>query len=30
MTTQTPPRYPGQDERRSSKHSQRKTNPDRR
>ena len=30
MTTQTPPRYPGQDDHRKSKRSQRKTNPDRR
>jgi hypothetical protein len=30
MTTQTPPRYPGQHERRRSKRSQRKTNPDKR
>jgi hypothetical protein len=30
MTTQRPPRYPGQDEHRKSKRSQRKTNPDKR
>jgi hypothetical protein len=30
MTTQSPPRYPGQDEHRKSKRSNRKTHPDKR